>query len=136
MEVTTSMTRVIPTSGHPANPGPRQSRLMRKPHFTREFSLLFPLLYYRNEVDGLLLLLQYDAALKASGRAVAFTAITLAICVGSWAFSPIKFQADMGVLLAFMFLWNMLGALLLLPALAWLIGGRRKAVGRWLSVQA
>jgi len=78
----------------------------------------------------------YYAALKASGRAVAFTAITLAICVGSWAFSPIKFQADMGVLLAFMFLWNMLGALLLLPALAWLIGGRRKAVGRWLSVQA
>ncbi|MNL71869.1 hypothetical protein D3C87_1970930 [compost metagenome] len=32
--------------------------------------------------------------------------------------SPIKFQADMGLLLAFMFLWNMLGALILLPALA------------------
>jgi len=38
--------------------------------------------------------------------------------VFAWAFSPIKFQADMGELLAFMFLWNMLGALVLLPALA------------------
>jgi predicted RND superfamily exporter protein len=33
-------------------------------------------------------------------------------------FSPIKFQADMGLMLTFMFLWNMLGALTLLPALA------------------
>jgi len=38
--------------------------------------------------------------------------------VGTWFASPIKFQADMGVLLAFMFLWNMVGALVLLPALA------------------
>ncbi|NLC02292.1 MAG: hypothetical protein GX789_13635 [Pseudomonas formosensis] len=36
----------------------------------------------------------------------------------TWAWSPIKFQADMGILLAFMFVWNMLGALILLPALA------------------
>ncbi|MBI5922052.1 MAG: hypothetical protein HY847_10465, partial [Betaproteobacteria bacterium] len=36
----------------------------------------------------------------------------------TWALSPIKFQADMGILLAFMFVWNMLGALVLLPALA------------------
>jgi uncharacterized protein len=35
----------------------------------------------------------------------------------TWVASPIKFQADMGLLLAFMFLWNMLGALVLLPAL-------------------
>jgi uncharacterized protein len=45
------------------------------------------------------------------------TGITLAIGVITWVASPIKFQADMGVLLAFMFLWNMLGALVLLPAL-------------------
>ena len=37
--------------------------------------------------------------------------------MGTWAFSPLKFQADMGILLAFMFLWNMVGALVLLPAL-------------------
>jgi hypothetical protein len=49
---------------------------------------------------------------------VVFTGITLAFGVITWAFSPIKFQADMGILLAFMFLWNMLGAMILLPALA------------------
>jgi uncharacterized protein len=47
-----------------------------------------------------------------------FTGVTLAIGVITWVASPIKFQADMGLLLAFMFLWNMLGALVLLPALA------------------
>jgi predicted RND superfamily exporter protein len=36
----------------------------------------------------------------------------------TWAFSPIKFQADMGILLTFMFLWNMVGALVLIPALS------------------
>lgn len=56
--------------------------------------------------------------LKSTGKAVMFTGITLAIGVGTWIFSPIKFQADMGILLTFMFVWNMLGALILLPALA------------------
>jgi predicted RND superfamily exporter protein len=56
--------------------------------------------------------------LKSTGKAVMFTGITLAIGVGTWIFSPIKFQADMGILLTFMFIWNMLGALILLPALA------------------
>jgi predicted RND superfamily exporter protein len=46
------------------------------------------------------------------------TGVTLAIGVITWVASPIKFQADMGLLLAFMFLWNMLGALILVPALA------------------
>ena len=51
-----------------------------------------------------------------------FTGITLAIGVGTWIFAPLKFQADMGILLTFMFLVNMLGAILLLPALAsWLL---------------
>ena len=56
--------------------------------------------------------------LKSTGKAVMFTGVTLAIGVGTWIFSPIKFQADMGILLTFMFIWNMLGALILLPALA------------------
>jgi predicted RND superfamily exporter protein len=64
----------------------------------------------------------YTQALQFTGRVVMLTGITLALAVGTWAFSPIKFQADMGVLLAFMFLWNMVGALVLLPALArWLL---------------
>ena len=61
----------------------------------------------------------YFLALKSTGTAVAFTGLTLAIGVGTWIYSPIKFQADMGLLLTFMFFWNMIGALLLLPALAW-----------------
>jgi len=60
----------------------------------------------------------YYRALLFTGKVVMLTGVTLAIGVITWAFSPIKFQADMGLLLAFMFLWNMLGALILLPALA------------------
>ena len=45
------------------------------------------------------------------------TGMTLAAGVSTWVFSVIKFQADMGILLAFMFLWNMVGAMVLLPAL-------------------
>ena len=60
----------------------------------------------------------YFRTLQTTGMAVAFTGFTLAIGVGTWIFSAIKFQADMGLMLTFMFLWNMLGALLLLPAIA------------------
>jgi uncharacterized protein len=60
----------------------------------------------------------YRRALETTGKAVAFTGVTLAIGVCTWVFSPIKFQADMGKLLAFMFLVNMACALWLLPALA------------------
>jgi len=41
--------------------------------------------------------------------------------VATWALSPIKFQADMGILLAFMFVWNMVGAVVLIPALSRLL---------------
>ena len=57
---------------------------------------------------------------------VVLTGLTLAVAVGVWVFSPIRFQADMGMLLGFMFLLNMVGALILLPSLAyWLLGSRR-----------
>jgi predicted RND superfamily exporter protein len=59
----------------------------------------------------------YYRALLFTGKVVMLTGVTLAVGVATWAFSPIKFQADMGILLAFMFLLNMLGALVLLPAL-------------------
>jgi len=59
----------------------------------------------------------YLKALRFTGKVVMLTGITLAIGVVTWVASPIKFQADMGVLLAFMFIWNMLGALILIPAL-------------------
>jgi hypothetical protein len=60
----------------------------------------------------------YAQTLSVTGSGVIFTGLTLAIGVATWIFSPLKFQADMGVLLTFMFLVNMLGAILLLPALA------------------
>ncbi len=67
----------------------------------------------------------YLHTLAITGNGVVFTGVTLAIGVATWIFSPLKFQADMGILLTFMFLVNMLGAILLLPALAcWLLKGR------------
>ena len=68
--------------------------------------------------------------LRSTGKAVCFTGITLAIGVGTWILSPIKFQADMGVLLTFMFLLNMLGALILLPALATFILKPQQIIAR------
>ncbi|MFU2325062.1 efflux RND transporter permease subunit [Pseudomonas sp. NFX98] len=60
----------------------------------------------------------YTLALSFTGKVVALIGITMAAGVITWAWSPIKFQADMGILLTFMFLWNMLGALVLIPALS------------------
>ncbi|MCC5806741.1 MAG: MMPL family transporter [Opitutales bacterium] len=61
-------------------------------------------------------------ALRQTGSAVVFTGLTLAVGVSTWIFSALQFQADMGILLTFMFLFNMLGAILLLPAIArWLM---------------
>ncbi|WP_219061752.1 RND family transporter [Pseudomonas sp. UMAB-08] len=68
--------------------------------------------------EGMSLSEAYYKALIFTGKVVVLTGITLGIAVATWVWSPIKFQADMGILLAFMFVWNMLGALILLPALA------------------
>lgn len=68
--------------------------------------------------DGLSIYDAYLETLKLTGSGVIFTGITLAIGVATWIWAPIKFQADMGILLTFMFLVNMLGAIVLLPALA------------------
>ena len=67
---------------------------------------------------GMPLRAAYRKALRFTGRIVTLVGLTLAAGVSLWAFSPIKFQANMGVLLTFMFLWNMIGALVLIPALS------------------
>jgi predicted RND superfamily exporter protein len=74
--------------------------------------------------QGLALEGAFYEALKERGTAMVFTAVTMTIGVGTWAFSALKFQADMGILLAFMFFLNMLGALFLLPSLAAFLLGR------------
>ena len=68
--------------------------------------------------SGMALQEGYFQTLRTTGKAVCFTGITLGVGVFTWIFSPIKFQADMGILLFFMFLWNMVGSMWLLPALA------------------
>lgn len=70
----------------------------------------------------------YERTLRVTGSSIIFTGITLAIGVVTWVFSPLKFQADIGIMLTFMFLVNMLGAIFLLPALAaWLVRPARVA---------
>jgi predicted RND superfamily exporter protein len=68
--------------------------------------------------EGKTLHTAFFEALNERGTAMVFTAVTMTIGVGTWVLSALKFQADMGVLLAFMFFLNMRGALFLLPALA------------------
>ena len=68
--------------------------------------------------QGESLAVAYKHAIQFTGKVVGLVGVTLAAGVVTWAFSPIKFQADMGILLTFMFIWNMLGALILIPALS------------------
>ncbi len=84
--------------------------------------------------DGKNLSEAYYATLCFTGRIVILTGLTLAFGVATWAFSPIKFQADIGILLVFMFVWNMLGAMILLPALAYfLLPQEKKAAAKTLD---
>jgi predicted RND superfamily exporter protein len=59
----------------------------------------------------------YIQTLRETGSAVIFTGLSLSIGVATWAFSPLQFQADMGMLLTFMFFMNMAGAIVVLPAI-------------------
>lgn len=75
--------------------------------------------------SGLSLRDAFVSALKQRGTASVFTAVTMTLSVTTWLFSDLKFQADMGLLLAFMFLVNMFAAILVLPALAAFLVGER-----------
>jgi uncharacterized protein len=77
-------------------------------------------LYDRLEVhleEGKTLAEAFFEALRERGTAMIFTAVTMTLGVATWAMSALKFQADMGILLAFMFFLNMVGTIFLLPAL-------------------
>lgn len=87
-------------------------------------------------IQGLPLQEAYFQTLRTTGKAVSFTGITLAIGVCTWIFSPIKFQADMGILLFFMFIWNMIGSIWLLPALARFLLRPDKMVARAKSAES
>jgi predicted RND superfamily exporter protein len=71
--------------------------------------------------QGADIVVAFKQALMETGNATIFTAITLSVGVATWSFSDLKFQADMGLLLTFMFMVNMLMAITLLPSLAVMI---------------
>jgi len=79
---------------------------------------------------GLPLQEAYYQTLRSTGKAVLFTGLCLAIGLCTWIFTAIKFQADMGLMLTFMLLWNMFGALWLLPALARFLIKPEKMAGK------
>lgn len=79
---------------------------------------LFERIRHEMHERGMNLQQAFVESLKQRGTASLFTAVTMTVSVATWAFSPLKFQADMGLLLAFMFLVNVFAAILLLPALA------------------
>ncbi len=83
-----------------------------------DYALYVLSIVLKHQRAGESLSVAYHRTLQFTGKVVLLTGFTLAAGVATWVFAPIKFQADMGALLCFMFVWNMLGALILLPALA------------------
>lgn len=71
--------------------------------------------------EGIDIVSAFKLALREVGVATVFTALTLSVGVATWSFSALKFQADMGQLLTFMFMVNMIMAITLLPAIAVLL---------------
>ena len=68
--------------------------------------------------EGLRFRRAYGRALRETGRAVMVTGATLAVSVATWMFSPLRYQADLGIMLTVMFVFSMLGAIVISPALA------------------
>ena len=86
-----------------------------------DYSLYLLSVQLAEQRRGLSLAAAHKKSLQFTGKVVGLVGITLAAGVVTWAWSPIKFQADMGILLTFMFIWNMLGALVLIPALSYFL---------------
>ncbi len=68
--------------------------------------------------EGLNITRAYQQTMYETGMAVVFVALTMAMGVSTWVFSALQFQADMGLLLFFMFITNMIMAVTVLPAIA------------------
>lgn len=71
----------------------------------------------------------FARSMRDRGSAIVFTAATMSVGVLTWMMSALKYQADMGLLLGFLFLVNMFGAICLLPALgSWFFRKRDAAL--------
>jgi len=75
---------------------------------------LYERIQHQMQVEGQEFRLAFYESMRQRGTAALFTAVTMSLGVGTWAFSALKFQADMGLLLAFMFLVNVLASIFLL----------------------
>jgi uncharacterized protein len=60
-------------------------------------------------------------AIATAGKAVLFTATTMVAGIVFWMFSFLRFQAEMGILLAFWMIISMVGGLLLLPTIVYMV---------------
>jgi len=83
-----------------------------------DYALYLVSIQLAHQRAGLPLREAYGRSLRFTGRVVALVGVTLAAGVVTWVWSPIRLQADMGILLTFMFLGNMAAALVLIPALS------------------
>lgn len=59
----------------------------------------------------------YFETLRMTGKPVMFTGLVLSGSVATWLWSGLQFQADMGLLLTFAFFANMIGAVVICPAI-------------------
>ena len=78
---------------------------------------LFERMYHYVKYDGLSIEKSYSESLRQRGSASIFTALVTSVAVFCWYFSDLKFQQDMGLLLGFMFIFNLVGAIFLAPVL-------------------
>ena len=69
----------------------------------------------------------FRATLESNGNAVLVTGLTLSLSVSTWIFSDLQFQADMGILFSFMLFANMVGAICLVPAVAYVLYPKNRA---------
>jgi predicted RND superfamily exporter protein len=83
-----------------------------------DYALYLVSIQLAHQRAGLPLREAFGRSLRLTGRVVALVGFTLAAGVVTWGFSPIRLQSDMGMLLTFMFLGNMVAALVLVPALS------------------
>jgi predicted RND superfamily exporter protein len=87
-----------------------------------------------------------ERALLTTGRAIFFTGTTLVASVALWIFFPMRFQAEMALLLSLILIFHVIGALIFIPAAVSLLrprfgvlGGERiaqEALTRGTAVQA
>ncbi len=60
-------------------------------------------------------------ALETTGKAIIFTGTTLGVSVLFWLFHPLKFEAQMALLLVLLLTFQLIGALILIPAVVSLV---------------